>query len=234
MATSIVKNVVGRSAFEIIVAKLKKQYFSIIIDESTDKSSIKHLAIIVRLVDCDTFVVKDEFACFKEISIATANGVLEAIMDFFKKNDIPYQSNLIGFAADGAASMFGIHHSVKTLLEDEVKGIFVMKCICHSLALCASYAAEKIPDDIEDFVREVYVYMKYSFKRQTEFSEFQAFVEAKPHKLLHPSQTRWLSLISSINRIIEQYQALKLYFQVHFLIDKKTEQIFSKLSNPLT
>lgn len=109
-----------------------------------------------------------------------------------------------------------------------------MKCVCHSLALCASCAAEKIPNYVEDLVREVYVYMKYSFKRQTEFSEFQKFVETKPHKLLHPSQTRWLSLHSSVKRTIEQYQALKLYFQGQYLIDKKAEQIFSKLSNKCT
>lgn len=233
-ATSIVKNVVGKYGFEILVAKMKTQYFSIIIDESTDKSSVKHLAIIVRMVDNNQFVVKDEFASLQEISDATANGVFEAIMDFFKKNNIPYQNNLIGFASDGAASMFGINHSVKTLLENEVKGIFVMKCVCHSLALCASYACEKIPNFVEDLVREVYVYMKYSFKRQTEFSEFQTFVESKPHKLLHPSQTRWLSLHPKVKRTIEQYQALKLYFQGQYLIDKKAESIFFKLSNKFT
>jgi len=220
--------------FEILVSEMKAQYFSIIIDESTDKSSVKHLAIIVRMVDHNQFIVKDEFACLQEISNAIANGVFEAIMDFFQKNNIPYQKNLIGFASDGAASMFGINHSVKTLLENEVKGIFVMKCICHSLALCASYACEKIPNFFEDLVRELYVYMKYSFKRQTEFSEFQTFVESKPHKLLHPSQTRWLSLHASVKRTIEQYQALKLYFQGQYLIDKKAEQIFSKLSNKFT
>lgn len=117
-ATSIVKNVVGKHAFEILVDKMKKQYFSIIIDESTDKSSIQHLAIIVRMVDNDRFVVKDEFACLQEISNATANSVFEEIMNFFKNNNIPYQDNLIGFASDGAASMFGISHSVKTLLEN--------------------------------------------------------------------------------------------------------------------
>lgn len=143
---------------------MKKQYFSIIIDESTDKSSVKHLAIIFRMIDNDQFVVKDEFACLQEISNATAIEVFEVIMDFFNNNNIPYQNNLIGFALDGTASMFGINHSVKTLLEQEVKGIFVMKCVCHSLALCASYACEKIPNYVEHLVREVYVYMKYSFK----------------------------------------------------------------------
>lgn len=33
-----------------------------------------------------------------------------------------------------------------------------------------------------------------------------------PHKLLHPSQTRWLSLESVVKRLISQYNALVLYF----------------------
>lgn len=72
--------------------------------------------------------------------------------------------------------------------------------------------------------------MKYSFKRQHEFQEFQHFVNTKPHKLLQTSQTRWLSLHACVKRINEQYAALKLYFQSEFLLDNKA---FSKLQNPI-
>lgn len=145
-------------------------------------------------------------------TIANANNVFNEIIEFFNVNSIPYKNNLIGFASDGAATMFGSRHSVKTLLENEIPDIFVFKCVCHSLMLCASYAAEKIPDHVEDLVRDVYTYMKLSFKRQSKFQEFQVFCENKPHKLLQPCQTRWLSLHSCIRRVLEQYNALKLYF----------------------
>jgi len=121
---------------------------------------------------------------------------------------------MVGFASDGANTMFGSHHSVKTLLHNDIPHLFVIKCIiCHSLALCASYDSSKLPDVKENLVRDVYTYFKYSFKRQTELKEFQVFVELKPHKLLQPSQTRWLSLHLCVKRILEQYSALKLYFQ---------------------
>lgn len=101
--------------------------------------------------------------------------------------------------------MFGSHHSVKTLLQNDFPHLFVMKCICHSLALCASYASSILPYAVENLVRDVYTYFKYSFKRQTELKEFQVFVELKPHKLLQPSQTRLLSLHLCVKRILEQY-----------------------------
>jgi len=42
--TSIVKNIIGQTAFEDTIAKLKIHKFSIIVDESTDHSCIKNVA----------------------------------------------------------------------------------------------------------------------------------------------------------------------------------------------
>jgi len=134
-------------------------------------------------------LVRDKFAYLEPISHATAKNIFDVIIKFFNINYIPYKDNLIGFASDGANAMFGCRHSVRTLLEEEVPGIFLMKCICHSMALCASYAAEKLPNIVEDLIRDIYVYMKLSFKRQSEYKEFQVFVDAKPHKLFQPCQT---------------------------------------------
>nr|CAH7717430.1 unnamed protein product [Callosobruchus chinensis] len=109
-----------------------------------------------------------------------------------------------------------------------------MKCICHSLALCASNACSKLPSEAEKLVRDIFTYMQYSFKRFTEFKEFQIFLNLKPHKLLQPSQTRWLSLSAVIIRVLEQYDALKLYFQgQHFDNVQASSAIFNSLNNPV-
>lgn len=86
--------------------------------------------------------------------------------------------------------MMGEKHSLKPMLINDVPGLFILKCTCHSLALCTSYACLKLSRGPEDFVRDVYSYMKCNFKRTSEFKEFQQFVDAKPHKLLWPAQTR--------------------------------------------
>ena len=58
---------------------------------------------------------------------------------------------------------------------------------------------------------------------------------AQPHKMLKLSQTRWLSLKSCVTRILEQWEALRLYFTA-FVADEKdpsytTESILKGLSN---
>lgn len=130
--------------------------------------------------------------------------------------------------------MMGDHNSLKTLLTTDIPDIYTFKCLCHSLALCASYACAKLPHEVEEFVRNIYTYFQYSFKRQSEFKSFQEFVEVKPHKLLKPSQTRWLSILSVVKRILEQYDALQLYFQSEYLDLRNVlcENIYVKFSDP--
>lgn len=60
-ATSIVCNVIGKYDNEERYKRMKNQHFSIRIEESTDHSSIKHLAIVTRLFDKENFEIRDEF-----------------------------------------------------------------------------------------------------------------------------------------------------------------------------
>ena len=103
-------------------------------------------------------------------------------------------------------------HSLSALFKQDVLELFLMKCICHLFALCASYACLKLSRSIEDLARDVYSYFQCSPKRICQLKEFQNFVKVKPHKLLHPSQTRWLSLHMAVSRLLEQYDALRLFY----------------------
>lgn len=205
-----------------------------IVDESTDKSTTKHLALIARTaVD---FNVEDNFLCLIPIVEGTASALHNECKEYFDNENIPYKENMIGFAADGANTMFGSHHSLSTLFANEIPHLFMMKCICHSFHLCASYACKTLPRGIEDFARDVYNYIQNSPKRLGDFKEFQSFLDIKPHKLLHPAQTRWLSLLPVVKRLLEQLPALKLYFQNAVLNDRllAAQTIHVKSMDPST
>jgi hypothetical protein len=70
----------------------------------------------------------------------------------------------------------------------------MFKNICHSLHRCASAAAKKLPNVVEQFARDTHSYSSHSSKRNDHFKDCQIFTHEKPHKLLYPNQTRWLSL----------------------------------------
>lgn len=122
-ATSIINNVVGEYYYTSLIKRMASNKFSLLIDESTDKGSIKHLAVVVRMTDNFTFKVKDEFVTLLPVADATAQNIFNTLINFFNTSNISYKQNMIGFASDGANAMFGCKNSVKTLFESEINGI---------------------------------------------------------------------------------------------------------------
>ncbi|VEN54244.1 unnamed protein product [Callosobruchus maculatus] len=220
-----------------VVEKLRNQFFSIIIDETTDISSKKCLAILVRFLDASKDKIKDTLLALVEVENCTAGGLTQAIVDLLEKFEIN-KNNVIGFAADNASFMMGQFGGVQAKLKELVNpDIFVLACICHSLHLCASEACKKIPSEAEEFVQDIYNYICRSPKRLKVYEEFQAFIDLKPHKLLRLSQTRWLSLEAVVKRILEKWQALKLYFTSEVIEEKnfmRPRQILDKFERPET
>ena len=86
----------------------------------------------------------------------------------------------------------------------------------------------------EELIRNVYTYFQYNAKRRSDFAQFQTFCNIKPHKLLHPSQPRWLSLENNVTRIVEQWQSLQEYFKKIYEKDnlQNIEHIMEALQDP--
>lgn len=110
-----------------------------------------------------------------------------------------------------------------------------MKCTCYSFHLCGSHACKKLPWWVEDLARETYNYFS-SLKQSMVFKEFQEFVNVKPHKIIYPSQTRWLSLISVVKRLLEENPARKLFFALAVLKGRlqASQSVLQKLNDLLS
>nr|CAI5858517.1 unnamed protein product [Callosobruchus analis] len=135
-AHAIVTNVTGKLAEDQLIGTLQKNKFSLIVDESTDRSTTKHLALIVRTaVDFD---VEDSFLRLIPVVDGTATALHSACTKYFVEKNIPYKENMVGFAADKTNPMFGQHHSLSTLFAKDIPNLSLMKCKCHSFHLCAS------------------------------------------------------------------------------------------------
>lgn len=130
--------------------------------------------------------------------------------------------------------MMGVNNSVASRFRILCPNIIIIGCICHSLHLCASSACRELPKGSEDLARNVYAFFQSSSKRQAEFAQFQNFLDLDIHKLLHPSQTRWLSLVAVIQRILEQWDALRLYFDEQWVSHRlrNSETIHISLNDP--
>ncbi|XP_068244854.1 uncharacterized protein [Palaemon carinicauda] len=215
--TDVIKTM-GRTVTNSLAKKLRTSKFSVIMDESTDVSTIKSCAVIVRFYDSS--VQKITTAMLDLVNIydsdnnaqgSTGQNLYSLLINTLTKYDIPL-SNFIGFAADGASNIMGEHNSLCSRLKHLLPGLTVFKCIYHSIHLCSSGAAKTLPRHCEDLLRSIYTFFAHSSKRQYDFKLSQEFCNTKPHKILHPSQTRWLSLHEAVRRVLEQWQPLTLYF----------------------
>jgi len=131
--------------------------------------------------------------------------------------------------------MMGSSNGIQARFKSKIPNLFVLGCICHSMHLCSSIACLKLPSAMEDLARDIYSYFKNSSKRLNEFAEFQTFLYLKPHKILKVSQTRWLSIEAVVNRILEQWSALELFFTRAALEDnlQSAKTILNALRNPI-
>ncbi|XP_036317486.1 zinc finger MYM-type protein 6-like, partial [Rhagoletis pomonella] len=208
--SKMLTDVLGAKAKENIVSVLQTTKFSCIIDETTDVSSKKSLVIVVRYYDKLAHKVRDRFLSLIEVSKTDADSLYNYINDFFSATNIPLK-NVIGLATDGANVMAGELGGLKAKFMKD-GDIFYIKCSCHSLHLCSAYACKKLPIEIDKLCRSIYTFFAHSAKRIYDFKEFQEYCQVEPHKILGVSTTRWLALEGVINRIIEQWDALQLYF----------------------
>ena len=190
----------------------QENMFSLLIDESTDISVSQILAVMVRYYDRKKCKVTDALLDIVQIDDATAENLYKAVKTLLSVKMIPV-SNIIGFASDNCSTMLGSRSGFQAYLKRDVPSVFVLGCICHSFALCASHACATLPSFLEQFLRDICGYFSRSSKRMHQFQVFQDITKSPQHRMLKLSQTRWLSRGKVISRILEQWDPLLLFFQ---------------------
>ena len=127
----------------------KESKFSIMIDESTDISVTQILAVVVRYFDSNKHDVVDALLDTIAVENGTAQHLYQAVKSLLKKRGIPFE-NIVGFGSDNCSTMMGERNGFKKLLKDDISSVFIMGCICHSMALCASHAINALPSYLVD------------------------------------------------------------------------------------
>lgn len=118
-------------------------------DESTDVTSNKFTCIVIRYFNFKTnkqvtssfFDLVDLFE--NGVEKATAEVIFDSIYVAIIKCNI--RSSVIGFGSDNCNTMMGKKNSVKSRFEESCPNIYVSKCVCHSMAICASQASKDLP-----------------------------------------------------------------------------------------
>ncbi|XP_036328897.1 uncharacterized protein LOC118741149 [Rhagoletis pomonella] len=202
---NIIKSVTGPENCRQISEITKQPYYSVIIDESTDISMDKNLAVIIRVF---TNKCRDRFLDFVQVSDSSSAGIFNALLKVLNDHDIPL-SNLLGFTADNCGVMMGKRNGVQAKLKEICPKIFVIGDVCHNLNLSSEAAASVLPQEIEKLIRSINHHFCHSASRKIEFENFQEDFGSAVHKILRFSSTRWLSRQIVVERILEKWSTLQ-------------------------
>ncbi|KAK3931229.1 Protein FAM200B [Frankliniella fusca] len=156
--------------------------------------------------------------CSKIIINVIAPTFLEDIVrDVGTSQPTPCMTRMIALGTDGAPALCGPHNSLFALLKrNDCPKLQLMRCICHSMDKCSSYASKELPSNLEFMLRETTKWFSLSSIRKHIYEEiFKGLNEGKePHMLVKLATTRWLAWGNCVARVLDQYQSLKELFAV--------------------
>uniref|UniRef100_H3BDR6 HAT C-terminal dimerisation domain-containing protein n=1 Tax=Latimeria chalumnae TaxID=7897 RepID=H3BDR6_LATCH len=218
-SSHIVKITFLPPSLEYVLQCVKLQPFALAIDSSSDESQ-KELVELVHFFDEQ----KGKVLAFFDFQ-CTAEATLKAVQETFVKNNIPWE-NAIAFSSDNASLMLG-HHKVFTKIKEQNPQVWKLGCACHMEHICAQDAAKTLSVSVENFY-----YFEKSCKRKEELKQFRELCNVESRKILKHVSTQWLSLGKTLDRLLQQWPALKSYFSSQSQKDERVRMLNKSLSSP--
>lgn len=224
-ATNLVLYVLGPAQTDRLTLILKKQKFSAIMNESTDRSVEALMGIEVLYEDEELEQIMSSFwelipVYDDDKSVADAQTLYQKFTMSFITLGIPLK-NMVSFCSDTTNVMFGEDNSVVSKLKNNYPHILCVKCNAHLGHLCLKHAVSEDPLNCEEFVRRVYNYVKSSGKRSKYWKILQEILKLDPLTVKQPVTTRWLSLYQCVRLILRRWTALELFLQMDGTADAK-------------
>ncbi|CAB4008427.1 Hypothetical predicted protein [Paramuricea clavata] len=126
-ATNVIRQVLGFDYLKEAVSTLRSQKFSFIINETTNKSTAKQLAILATYFDMESFLSKQFLLDMIEVQDGTANSIYSAVKQSFADLHVPVD-NIIAYSSDTTNVMSGQFNSVAQLLKKDFPDVIRVKC----------------------------------------------------------------------------------------------------------
>ena len=194
-----------------ITDAMKQSPFSLATDGSTDMEDVKMYPIVVKLFDASLGRVVVLMLKLCESRESTGKAIFELVNYELKKRGIGWE-NCVSFAADNAAVMQGLGKGVAAFLKLQQPNVYLVGCACHLIHLAAERASRELRINIEDVLVTIYYYLDKSSKRKSNLRDIQVMYDGDVRKILKMASTRWLSLGQCVNRLLERWDPLTVFF----------------------
>ena len=215
--SKLLTKVVAPSIEKELKEDIKGKKFAILMDEATDISSEKNMAFLLRFYSEKEDDIVTRFAGLVPLVYTTGEDLFNALKIKLAEIGISLQ-NSVGFGSDGEAKMVGVHNGLWSKIREEAPNCVLVRCICHSLALCVQHAFKKVPSNIGFMLSEIPNWFSKSTIRRNEFISLFNIMNPEKERQGTPTpfyqfaQTRWLCRGKVISSILANWEELKAYF----------------------
>ncbi|CAF4550281.1 unnamed protein product, partial [Rotaria sp. Silwood2] len=223
-----------------VLHRVKNCLFSIIVDETTDTSTVEQLNLSIRYYDNKTHDIREDFLAFIETISCTGETIANVILDYLTTYNLPF-NNCVGQAYDGASNMAGTYRGCQALIKQKCSDAEYYHCSnhCLNLSLVDSCSISYIRNMVGT-IKEIINFFTDSPKRmqalRSEITDYQDEYICLTNKkrLLSLCETRWVDRNTSIETFLE------LYIPIVNTLDKfrhgklknpAAEQLFHSINN---
>ena len=198
---------------------MKREPFSLAVDGSNDSGIEKLNPLTVRIYDANR---RQVVTCLLDMcttsgrDCGTAQSIFTKIDSVLDKHEVKW-NHCVAFGVDNTSVNLGIRNSIMTRVQAKHPSCYFMGCPCHLIHNIASRASDgfqkEVKFDVEDVCVDVYYWFDKSTKRKGTFREFCSFCDTEYREVVRYVSVRWLSLETSVHRILQLYASLVSYFK---------------------
>jgi hypothetical protein len=195
----------------------KYKYFSIMVDDSIDISTINHMSIFIKYID-NSFTIRTNFLALKEIGDkgAASYNLFNILISVLKEFNLNFKS-LVAFCGDGTRNISGNKKGLLNLIKQNNPYLIGVHCYAHQFNLIIKSLFIKNVElcEIKNKIYKIIKYINSSENRLSLFHNIQnnLFSNIKKKKIILPIEIRWSSMYNSLQSIIENYLVIKLFFK---------------------
>ena len=215
---AIVTNVLAPLSIHNLEQDLEAAMFVSVSCDASNHNSVKFLPVLVRyfVPSGPNSGIKNKVLTFSSVKRETSEILSDHVVDVLQIYKLT--EKLIAFSADNTNANFGgvlrrgqnnIFFRLKTQLGKELIGI---GCAAHVVHNCAKTASDTLPVDVEVIVNKIFSYFHIYTVRVERLKTFCEYVESEFKQILNSGNTRWLSLMPAVERILQMFDALKEFY----------------------
>lgn len=212
---AIVSNVLAPLAKKMLNDELSNSRYVTLTTDASNHTNTKMMPVFVRFF-LPTVGVRVKMLEFSTEKNETSETITNLLIKSAEKNGIA--NKFAGFCADNCATNFGScerggDNNVFYRLKIRFPSLIGIGCAAHIAHNTLKFSCDQLPFDIECIVAKIFSHFKiHTVRIEALKSLCELFEDVEFARILGYANTRFLALAPAVDRILQLFEPLKIYF----------------------